>query len=216
MPGRSVTIATGPGHRAKVSSIKKLEVKVRKNTRILNSRDVKLVRTEIDTTPDTTAVIQNVSLVAQGVTASGRVGRKIHAQSMELKGIIASNATATFNSYRIILFRDNLGNTTAPTRGDLFESEDDFFNNKPRNNNVQNLKRFTFLMDRHIILNESFDADISARSFNFKKKLNFNILYTGAASTDEGKNSLWVISGSDEATNVPSVQIDGLFTYSDL
>lgn len=197
-------------------SLKTLSKKVNKNTRKLNTKEINFVRAAVDTTPDTTAVIQNVSLTAQGLDDNDRIGRKIHARKIELAGIVEKHTSANFSSYRIILFRDNLGTTTAPVRGDLFESEDDFFNGKMRTHNEQSFKRFTFLMDKHIILNEAFDGNVMARTIHWKKKLNFDILYTGAATTDEGKNSLWIISGSDEATNVPGVDIDVMLTYSDL
>lgn len=200
----------------KTKTVDKLAKQVRKNTRILNQREINFVRTSLDATPDTTAVVQNVSLIAQGLDDNDRVGRKIHAMKIEIAGIVEKHTSANFSSYRIVCFRDNLGTTTAPTRGDLFESEDDFFDCKPRTHNEQALKRFTFLWDKKIVLNEQFDGNVMARHVNFTKKLNFDVTYTGAATTDEGKNSIWIISGSDEATNVPGVNIDCMLTYSDL
>ncbi len=193
-----------------------LSKKVAKNTRILGQREVKRVKVTIDSTPDTTAVMQNVSAVAEGLGSNERNGRMIHAVGVQIGGITAKNPTATFNALRFVLFRDNLGTTTAPVVTDLFDSESDFFDNKPRTEHIQKRKRFTVLWDKHIILNESFDGNVSAKSFKFSKKLNFRILYSGSAITTEGRNSLWLISGSDEATNVPSVDADIIFKYTDL
>ncbi len=40
--------------------------------------------------------------------------------------------------------------------------------------------------------------------------------FSGAGATDEGKNSIWLITGSDEATNVPTVNADAIFRYTDI
>ncbi len=170
----------------------------------------------MDTTPDTTAVVQNVSIIAQGDDVANRHGRKIHAKSILIQGSIEKNLASTSTMVRFLLFRDNLGTTTAPTLTDLFNDEDDFFSNVPRKINEQPMKRFTILWDKHFVLNENFDGQRFVRGFKFSKKLNFDILYTGTANTDEGKNSLWFMSGSDEGSNVPIVRGDMIFKYSDL
>ncbi len=213
---RSVSIATGPGHRAKVSSLKKLEVKVRRNTKILNQGEIGRIRITMDNTPDTTAVVQNVSFIQTGDDVTQRKGRKIQAHSLFVSGQITKNATASATSVRFILFRDNQGTTTAPSLTDLFTDENDFFNNHPRLINESPQKRFTILWDKHIILNENFDGQTTRKNFKFSKKLNFPILYTGAANTDEGKNSIWFMSGSDEVSNVPAVDGDVIFKFTDM
>ncbi len=212
---RSVSIATGPGHRSK-STLAKLAKKVNKNSRLLNAREMNFARVTIDASPDTTAVVQLISEVGQGDEDNQRIGRKIHAESIELTAILSKNSAATFNSVRMVIVCDNLGSTTPPVVTDVFENENDFFNGQMRSHSSQNLRRFTILMDKHIILNEAFDNNISAKSIRFKKKLNFNIYFTGAATTDEGKNCLYLISGSDEGTNVPAVVGDTMFVFSDL
>ncbi len=214
--GRTVTIETGPGHRAKVSSIRKLEVKVRKNTKILGSREFGRIRIVMDSTPDTTAVVQNISSLSQGDDVAARHGRKVHATHLSIRGSVGKAAASPRTNMRMMVFRDNLGTTTAPTRADLFSDENDFFNNLHRLINEQPQKRFTILWDKFIQLNEGFDGQLTGAQFKFSKKLNFDILYTGTANTDEGKNSLWFMSGSSEATNVPSLQGDIVFKYSDL
>ncbi len=214
--GRSVNIATGPGHRSSRTALGKLEKKVNKNTRILGSREQGRIRVTMDTTPATAAVVQNVSFVQTGDDVSQRQGRKIHAESVLISGSIVKNALSPATSVRFLLFRDNLGSTTAPTLNDLFTDENDFFDNHPRLINEMPMKRFTILWDKFIVLNEFFDGQIMTKGFRFSKKLNFNILYTGAANTDEGKNSIWFMSASDEASNTPNVNGDIVFKWTDL
>ncbi len=200
----------------KASTVASLAKKVNKNTRILASKELGRVRVDMDTTPSTTAVVQNVSFVAQGDDVFERHGRKIHAKSVSISGSMQKNATSTGTKVRFMLFRDNLGTTTAPSLTDVFTDENDFFDNKHRLVNESPMKRFTILWDKFIILNENFDGEFTIASFKFSKKLNFDILYTGTGNTDEGKNSLWFMSASDEATNVPGVTGDIVFKYSDL
>ncbi len=193
-----------------------LAKQVRKNTRILNNREIGRIRITMDTTPDTTAVVQQISAVAQGDDVAFRHGRKVHAMSLSVSGSIVKASVSPVTTVRFLIFRDNLGTTTAPTLADIFSSEDDFFDNHHRLINEQPMKRFTVLWDKFIVLNENFDGQLTTRGFNFTKKLNHNILYTGSAATDEGKNSLWFMSGSNEASNVPAVTGDIVFRYSDL
>ncbi len=198
------------------TATKALASQVRKNTRQLNAQEIGRVRITMDATPDTTAVVQNVSFVSQNSDVTGRRGRKVHAIHLSVSGSLIKNTASPATTVRMMIFRDNLGTTTAPTIADLFSDENDFFQNKHRLSNEQPMKRFTILWDKFIILNEHFDGEITAVSFSFQKKLSFDILYTGTSTTDEGKNSLWFMSGSNEASNVPAVTGDIIFKFSDL
>ncbi len=202
--------------RRKTKTQDKLVKQVKKNTRMINSREKSFLRTVVDSTPDTTAVVQNIAIPAQGDDDNQRIGRKIHAEKIEIGGRIIKHSTASSSSVRYIIVKDNSGTTTAPVVTDIFENETDFFSGAPRAHNAQALKRFTILWDKHMIINEAFDGNASMPKIHFTKKLNLNILFTGPAITDEGKNNLYLISGSDEGTNVPAVVADTVFTYSDL
>ncbi len=197
-------------------SYKSLERKVNKNTRVLAQREHNQLRVTLNAAPTTTANVASLSTVGQSDDVTGRSGRKIHAESISVSGTIVKAATSSSTGYRCVIFRDNLGSTTAPSLGDLFEDENDFFENKHRLINEMPQKRFTILWDKFIVLNEGFDGQTTLRAFKFYKKLNHNILFTGTAATDEGKNSLWILSGSDEASAVPAVTGDVIFRFSDL
>ncbi len=196
--------------------IKKLQKQVAKNTKALSSKELGRIRVVMDSTPDTTAVMQNISFLAQGDDVDDRHGRKVHAESISVRGQVRKAAGSAATFIRLVLFRDNLGSTTAPTLADLFVDENDFSQNQHRLINEQPMKRFSILWDKYIILNEGFDGQATGGSFQFSKKLNFNILYTGTAATDEGKNSIWLLSGSNEVTQVPLLSGDIVFKYSDL
>lgn len=205
-----------PPRNLALSDLRKLKKKVNKNSKQLARKELGRIRINMDSTPDTTAVVQNVSFVAQGDDVVQRHGRKIHAEHVAIQGNIIKHTASISNGVRMILFRDNLGSTTPPTLGDVFGDEENFFSNQIRSINEMPTKRFTILWDKYIVLNENFDGQTTMASYKFSKKLNFDILYTGTAATDEGKNSLWFMSGSDEATNVPIVLGSIVFKYSDL
>ncbi len=200
----------------KQSGIKALAKKVNKNSRILASRELGRVMADLDSTPTTTATVQLVSSTATGDDISSRDGRKIHAESIEISGVVSKHSTSVFSLYRMVLVRDNLGTSDAPILTDIFLDENDFFSNHPRLKNPQPMKRFTILWDKFIPLNENFDGQNQVKAFHMKKKLNFDIYYSGTSATDEGKNSLWLIQGSDEGTNIPTVNAGFVMQYSDL
>ncbi len=199
-----------------LSDLRKLKKKVNKNTAILGRKELGRIRIALDTVPDTTASVVNVSFIAQGDDVNTRHGRKIHAEHISVQGSITKAVTSSQTKVRFLLFRDNLGTTTAPTLADLFTDENDFFENKHRLINEQPMKRFTILWDKFMIINEAFDGNGSALAYKFSKKLNFDILYTGTAATDEGKNSIWMMIGCDEVSATPDNQGDIVFKYSDI
>ncbi len=46
-------------------------------------------------------------------------------------------------------------------------------------------------------------------------KINSHCFFTGAASTDEGKGSIWLIAISNEGTNVPDVTGEVIIKWID-
>ncbi len=198
------------------SGLKALSKKVNKNTRILGSREKNNIRVTMDTSPDTTAVVQNLAPIAEGLGDTGRIALKIHAESIDVMGSIFKSSTAIFTRVRMIIVIDRQGDSTPPTVTNIFEDENDFFTGQNRREDVHSMKRFRIIWDKFIILNEAFDGQVTCKSFKFHKKLNHNMNFSGAGATDEGKNSIWLITGSDEATNVPTVNADAIFRYTDI
>ncbi len=218
MPRRlnPLTERRGPGRSLQKISVAKLAVKVRKNTKILGSKEIGRIRITIDPTPDTTAVVQNISFVAQGDDVGDRHGRKIHARHVSVSGSIGYAGGAANTKNRMLIFRDNLGSTTSSSLTELFNQENDFFDHYHRLINEQPMKRFTVLWDKYIVINEPFDGALTVHSYKFSKKLNFDVLYTGTTASNEGKNSLWLMSGSNQVSAVPASTGDVVFKFSDL
>ncbi len=213
MPGGRLKLAYAG---RKQSGMKSLVKKVNKNSKLLGGREIGRVRIEMDGSPDTTAVMQNISNVGQGDDVGTRHGRKVHAEHISIRGSCNKAAASSFTTVRVLLFVDKLGSTTAPTLADLFTDENDFFGNKHRLINEMPTKRFKILWDHYINLNEGFDGQLTNAYFSYSRKLNFDVLYTGTGPTNEGKNSIWLLTGANEATNVPNMKGDVVFKYSDL
>lgn len=199
-----------------LNDLRKLKKKVNKNTKILSSREIGRLRVDMDTGPSTTANVERISALAQGDDEFNRHGNKVHATHVSCRGSIIMHASSAQTRVRFVLLRDKLGSTVPPTLLDVFTSEGHFFDNKHRRDGVQEMKRFDIIWDKYIILNEAFDGAVPAASWKFSKKLNFDILFTGTAATNEGKNMIYLLSGSDEPTSVPVVAGDVMFRYTDL
>ncbi len=199
-----------------LSDLRRLKKKVSKNTKILRSRELSRSISDIEAAPSTTVSIQFVPVSATGDDIASRHGRKIHASHVVMSGNVAKHTSAPFSIYRNMLVKDTNGTTTPPVIGDLFQDADAFFQGHPRLMNPQILKRFKIIWDKIIPLNEAFDGNTQVKLFKMQKKLNFDIYFSGAAVTDEGKNGLWLFQSSDEATNVPAVDASITLSYSDL
>ena len=78
----------------------------------------------------TTAIVTNLTAIAQGDDFLNRQGRKIRLQSVSMKGVFTASASATITFGRVIIFRDNNGSTTKPVLTDLFADDSTFYTGK--------------------------------------------------------------------------------------
>ncbi len=194
----------------------KLAKQVSKNTALLNTKEIGSARREMVTTADTTATFREISETAQGDDIGDRHGRRVQAFSVSIRGSCQKAAASPVSKMRLIVFRDNYGDSTIPVLSNLFIDEQDFYDNEHKRDDPHTNSRYTILWDKYIILNENFDGQTTAKSFKFYKKLNHKIIYTGTAATDEGKGSLWLLQGGTPTTNVTTVTGDIVFKFTDI
>lgn len=150
------------------------------------------------------------TLISQGVD-SGRVGLSILAKSFELRLRATIHASATFTTLRLIVFTDNMQQGTLPTVTEVLESASMLAQYEADNN----LGRFGKLYDGIINL------DSSSKQGDYlnvtiplgNKHIKFN--GTGATQADQGKQSIYVLGISNEATNAPSVDWVSRVRYYD-
>ncbi len=211
--GRTISIQTGPGHRSRrtLGIAAKALVLARRNKKSIQSeREIKNLNLGLDTTPDTTGVVSNVSLLPQGLDDDERIGNKVKAFSIKLGGSISQHPTATNTFCRYMIVRDRFGTTAQPAITDMFSSVAAFANGHPTLGLSQVSSRFQVLIDVRIAFS---DVHRTVVYVNKYKKLNFPIYWENTGATDEGKNNLYSFSASTEASNVPAASLIAQFKF---
>lgn len=160
----------------------------------------------------TTATITNLTAIAQGDDFDDRNGNKIRLASISWKGNVLKSSVPETQMGRVMIIRDNNGSTTQPIITDLFSDESSFFNGRHKLDDPQTNSRFTVLLDRQFALDDS-KAQLSTVSWY--KKLDHHCFFSGSAATDEGKGALYMIQGSDQATNVMLNRTDVVIKFID-
>ncbi len=186
----------------------------RKNTKILNNLEYHTNLTTIgDTTPTTVAVFQHLSATTEGDDEGNRHGRKVAPFSIRIKGTCVIHESATSSTFRMIVFKDRMNQGTLQVIGDLFGSEGNFNAGTNKLGTAEVASRFQILYDKTFLLSDN--GQKWARIDKYIK-LSGNIYYTGTAATDEGKNSIFCMTGSNEATNTPTLTANSVFKWTDI
>lgn len=181
------------------------------------------------TTLATTGTLTTASchLIAQGVDESQRIGRKICLTKIMLRGYIKIPGQTAIadaaNRVRIIIFHDRQANknATAINGSALLQNDsiDDF-------RNLDNSKRFKFLVDDTILLNTmsgggNGTADRFAevqQQFSYYKDLNVTVNFdsTLGAITELTENNIGIIVWCDAfTTTAPQIIYKGRVRYTD-
>lgn len=205
--GRTITISTGPGNR---STATKALALARQNKKALDT-EIFSISTVMTADPNTTGTVQNLSAIAQSLTAAGRTGLSIKAFSLRMKGHVALHASATASRVRVVVAYDRSGTTNAPAIADLFTDGPAMADNLLTIGSPQVSSRFQVISDKLYVV----VTNRPIVTFDIYKKLNKAIHYSAAGSTDEGRNNLWLFMASSEATNDPSFVGEARFKYQD-
>jgi hypothetical protein len=172
----------------------------------------KYLDTSATHSPDQSGSVTCVSQLAQGTTMNTRIGNSIRVQRLTVRGRVAVNASATFTVVRVAVIRDMEGQGTAPTCGDIYETVGS--SAAPRQPyDWLNRKRFALLYDSFLVLSTQ---DL-CQEYVFDIDLTKHVLYRGttAAAASDGEGSIYVVSLSDEATNVPTNAFTTRITFTD-
>lgn len=164
---------------------------------IINS-EKKQIDVIVPTNQSTTATVKHLSAVAQGDTINQRNGRSILAKSIELRLRVALNASAASTVLRYVIFQDLNNTGTSPTAAQIGITTVDAL----RLLDGVAEKRFKILLDKRLYVG---NGTAEQNNYNFFKKLDHHIRYSGTAATDEGQNTLWSLTVSNESTNVPAL-----------
>lgn len=185
-----------------LGSLKRDVAKLKRET----NKEVHTATTVNPVDPNTTGTTTHVTAIAQGDNINNRNGNQILVKSLRMKGHVSINSTTSTNQFvRFVLVRDNLGSTTAPSIGDVWSTVAIFAAGRNRAQGPQDLVRFTILMDEWVGM-----SALGWEIFGIDRYITVNsaCYFTGTASTDEGKGSIWLMQASNEATNDPVVDMD--------
>lgn len=182
--------------------------------RAVNAQEVKVISTAFTADPNSSGSVVALMPIAQGPDSNEREGDMVTLHSFKARGILTLHASATNTHVRMMVVRDNFGGTTIPAITDMFSSATQFIANKLPFGDTQSQDRFTVIWDRFVILDAG--AHGLTQTVKVSKKLaKKNVNFTGAASSDEGQNHLYLFIGSSEATNDPVVNIGCHVNYTD-
>ncbi len=175
--------------------------------------ELKTISTNFTVDPNTTGAVLHMTGIAQGLDVDERIGNQITVRRLVIKGSVIANATPASTKIRMMIVRDNSGNTTPPTIANLFTVVGDMFANKPRRGDAQSQARFTVLWDWFSIT--SSDTNSEGVWFDRTIKLNSRVRYDDTTASDEGKGALYLFSSSSEGTNDPIVAAACQVFYTD-
>jgi len=174
--------------------------------------EYKSIRVTVPASPDNTPVVTPISAPAQGDDFDDRDGRKIKLFSYRVQGRVTMNASASGTIYRMVILRDNNGSTTRPVVTDVYPDAAAFNSGIMPNDDPQTNARFSILSDkRYLIANGGREM----ANITIYRRLNSHAYFTGTGANDEGKGMLYMFTGSNEATNVPTVGADVVVKWID-
>ncbi len=181
----------------------------------LGAHDVDIVAGTVGTT----AIIARLSTMAQGDLDGSREGNEVLSKSVQFYGRMDASVNSTATILRLIVVKDRQNNGIPPTAAELLDTGADIDAFHPVFlSDIRN--RFVTLYDKRWRL--TFDADANTASshglIDFKVKLAGKQYFAGTTDADgsAGKNSIWSLIVSNEATNTPTVVLSSRYIFQDV
>jgi len=163
--------------------------------------ELNFVDTAAGGTDSTTARVVLLNGLAQGTTASTRIGRRVTMKSIELKGRVSAGSTGTLAAVRYALVLDKQANAAAPAFTDIYDAA------LPESlRNISNKARFQVLWDSGltaVVGSSATPTDAARRTMEFYKKIGIPVQYNaGTAGTvgDIQTNALYFVAIGDVAS----------------
>lgn len=148
---------------------------------------------------DNNGTVTYISGIQQGDAGTQRDGNQVKVVSLQLRGEVSQNPSATDTTLRTMIVCD-----TKPRSGvgiSITDVLDTINVNSFRN--LNNRKRFWIMYDRNTYL--SINGSRTRKIPAWYKKLQMKLVFDGAANNDSTSYSIYLIQISDEATNTPVV-----------
>jgi len=164
--------------------------------------------------PTATAVVSCLSQIAQGTDYTSRVGDSIRIQDLTVYASFqVSTLAAQATLVRFLIIRDLDGYGTAPTIADVFDAGLTA-NNVLAQYNFLNSDRFSVLFDELFMLDVN-DTPTGVVSFHTTHQGHVKYLGSTAATTSNGKGSVYAVAVSNQATNKPTYEINSRLRFTD-
>lgn len=170
----------------------------------------KVSTVSLPSSPATAGASTVVNSIAEGGDWNERNGRSIKAVSLRVFGNCSLNAAASKNLYRIMVIRDNHIQSGSLVSGLPYLTSVSV--NAIKNLDPTILKRYTILMDK------TYNLEAGGKSsYHIDKyfKLNHHIKFDGATASDYGQGTLFVMTITDAATNLPIQNMQAQLRYID-
>lgn len=161
---------------------------------IINSE---LHKTDVLTTAaiSTTPLITLVNSISQGDDVADRQGNSILCKTIEIDYLHQQNLSATISDMRIVFVMDTANQGVTPAWTDVFTSAT---NGTQSLRNVDNVKRFKILSDRHYKFSSS---GVRSYSGKFFLKINKHLYYSSGTNTAVLQNAIYRMAYATEPTN---------------
>jgi hypothetical protein len=165
-----------------------------------------------NTTFSTTS-ITNISLMAQGLTSTTRVGDSIRLQHIEGSFQLVANSNSAGARCRITVIRDLDNAGTAPTSLLVYQNDTTQPACMVTSMKFNELERFSVLFDEVLVVcNGTFSA---TSHFSMAHNGHVKFLGAGATAADAGKGSVFLLITTSEAANLPTVTAYTRIMYTD-
>lgn len=161
---------------------------------------------------DTTGSITLIATVAQGTSVNQRVGKKIRWKSLQFRGEVQNNSTATITDNAVLIVYDNRPSGSLPNITDILDTANSqSFNNDANSGRFRVLKRLDF----HLIGNTTSLTSATNMSADFYLDLKgfpceFGALGTGAIG-DISRGALYLVTVGNMAAGTTSAVLNGGF-----
>jgi len=170
-------------------------------------------------TPNTAGTFVCLNPMVQGQTKLTRIGNQISCTSLQYRGRITIDASATFTPIvRIIFFWDSQANASAVTTALLLDAGIITpLVSSPYNHD--NSRRFKVLSDRRYTVEgqpalTSLNSKLIQGDIKLNRITKFNTT-NGGTFADITTNSLWMFVVSNDGTNTPAVVVGSRLYFKD-
>jgi len=181
--------------------------------KLINIEYKVLDKIQTSTTFSTSGGILALSQIAQGLDFNNRVGDSIKIQRIIFTGRINVNAATTTTTVRVLLVRDLQGFGTRPLVSDVLQTVGTA--SAPLSPmNFLNRDRFSVLFDELMTLSPSTNYSAPV-SYDVPHAGHIKYLGSTAADASDGNGTLYWITLSDEATNLPSYSLCSRIIFTD-